>query len=48
MIMLMAEEIDAAAEQAKQLGVPVAVVYEARRTISELVDTVRAELGVEV
>jgi hypothetical protein len=47
-IMLMAEEVDTAAEQATRLGVPVARIYEARRTISELVDVVRAELEVEV
>ncbi len=47
-IMLMAEEVDGAAEQARRLSVPVARIYEARRTISELVDVVRAELDVEV
>jgi DNA-directed RNA polymerase specialized sigma24 family protein len=47
-IMLMAEEVDGAAEQARRLGLPIARIYEARRTVTELVDVVRAELEVEV
>jgi hypothetical protein len=46
-IMLMAEEVDEAAEQAKRLGLPVARIYEARRSVTELVEVVRAELEVE-